>query len=133
MDEEQKKLIDAWLKMYAAFNYDDPEEQGPDYYENFWAFETLCDMTWYEPEKAWPIILAIRSATDNNLILATLAAGHFEDLIQRHGNEFIERIEALAKQDESFRHFIGGAWKHRDMSQDLLDRLRAIALKPYWD
>ncbi len=133
MDEELKKLVDAWIKVSGALNVFQGEPGSEDLDPNFWASERLYDLVQNEPEKAWPIILAIRNATNDYKVLAHLAASHFEDLINAHGEKFIDRIEALAKEDESFRRFIGGVWPRRDIPPQLLERLEAIALKPYWD
>ena len=129
MDEEQKKLVDAWIKMHAAYNSDDPKHHGPDYEANFWAFETLDDMVRHEPGKAWPIILAIRSATDDDRILANLAAGPLEDILARHGEKFIDRVETLARQDEKFLYILTGVWSRSSMSKELWTRISTVTEK----
>ena len=78
-------------------------------------------------------MLAIREATNDYKVLAHLAAGPFEDLINLHGDKFIDRIENLAKADQEFAHFIGGIWPDREMPTELLARLKAIMKKPRWD
>jgi hypothetical protein len=133
MDEETKKLVDAWIKMSNALRVFSGEPGSSELDPNFWASERLYDLVDNEPEKAWPLILAIRSATNDYKVLAHLAASHFEDLINAHGDKFIDRVEALAREDQDFRHFIGGIWPSRDMPEALLGRLKAIALKPHWD
>jgi hypothetical protein len=133
MDADLEKLVNAWIKASKALEVFGGQSGSEDLHPNFWAHEYLLETTHNDPEKAWPILLAIRISTDDQLVLAHLAASHFEDLINMHGYKFIDRIEALAKEDKDFRHFIGGIWPDRGMPQDLLDRFKAIALKPQWD
>ncbi|MEZ0260355.1 MAG: DUF6869 domain-containing protein [Alphaproteobacteria bacterium] len=133
MDDETKKIVDAWIKMSKALSEHREQPKSEEVDPHFWASELLFELVDGDPERAWPILLAIRNATDDQQVLAHLAAGHFEDLINMHGYKFIDRIEALAKEDKDFRHFIGGIWPDREMPQDLLDRFKAIALKPHWD
>src|SRR5258707_8352803 len=45
---------------------------------NFWAFDELCELVLYEPEKSWPIIVRLVSEAPTNLVLANVAAGPLE-------------------------------------------------------
>lgn len=129
MDEETKNLVDAWIKISTALcTFRDPNSNVEE--ANYWAFERLDDLVKNDPEKAWPLILEIRNATNDSKVLAQLAAGPLEDLINSSGDSFIDRIEALAKVDQDFRRLIGGIWPRRDLSEELLLRLKAVALEP---
>jgi len=133
MDEETKKFVDAWINASKALKETIGDPEAAELQPDFWASERLFRLVDEEPEKAWPLLLAIRKATDDQEVLAHLAASHFEDLVNAHGAEFIDRFEALAKEDLEFRHFVGGIWPNRKMPEDLLGRFKAIALKPHWD
>jgi hypothetical protein len=133
MDAELKEVVDDWIKMSEALSSPEGQNGPEDIGSTFWASELLFELVQNEPEKAWPILLAIRKATNNHEVLSHLAASHFEDLINMHGEKFIARIEELCKNDKEFRHFIGGIWPKENMPQELQDRFKAIALKPHWD
>jgi hypothetical protein len=44
-------------------------------------------------------------------VLGVLAAGPLEDLIHDKGDDFIERIELLARRDPAFRLLLRGVWE----------------------
>jgi hypothetical protein len=92
----------------------------------FCAFEKLYDMVRGEPEEAWMIMEQIRRLDSSDSILANLAAGPMEDLLVHHGNQFIERIETLARKDAIFRKMLGAVWRNK-ISEDIWKRLNAVA------
>jgi hypothetical protein len=63
------------------------------------------------PDVAWLSIVELsrRPLTDKQI--AVLAAGWLEDLLSRHGAEFIDRIENEARVYRAFRHLLGGVWR----------------------
>lgn len=101
-----KKYLDKLVKSWIEGNLS--ESGSSEYEQNFWASEYIFKMVDSDPEQAWLAIDAIRQATDNDELLALLAAGHLEDLLVAHGKEFIVRFEELAKTDEGFRKLLGG-------------------------
>jgi len=78
---------------------------------NFWAWEEFERLTRDEPESAWSAILGVVVATDDEYTLAMLAAGPLEDLIDAHGEAFVERIEHIAAADAKFRSVLQGVWR----------------------
>jgi hypothetical protein len=64
------------------------------------------------------------------LVLANLGAGPLEDLLARHGSEFIEQFETLARQDAEFRRLLGVVWQN-NIADDLWLRSKAVA-GPSW-
>lgn len=128
-----QSLVEAWIKASLASGIRDKEERAVAIEPYFWAIERLFELVDDEPEKAWSVIQEIRAATHDHQVLANLAAGHFEDLFNIHGAQFIDRIEVLAGEDVEFRHFLGGVWPDRDLPDELVNRLKAIAMTPRWD
>ena len=59
----------------------------------------------------WKVINLIIKKTSEQSVIGSLAAGPLEDLIQYHGNRFIDRIETEARKNALFRHLLGGVWK----------------------
>ena len=63
------------------------------------------------PDDCWLAILAVLARKPPGEVLAVLAAGPLEDLIGRHGSEFIVRIETEARRSPEFRHLLSGVWE----------------------
>ena len=80
--------------------------------ECFDAYLELDKLVTNEPERAWPLICEIirRISPKDEDLLAYVAAGPLEDLLVRHPDGFIERIEILAQNDAHFRRALSGVW-----------------------
>jgi hypothetical protein len=76
---------------------------------NFWACSEMDDLVTEKPETAWPILLQMLNHTSGQRIF-NLAAGPLEDLLERHGTTFIDRIAAEARQNEKVREALTGVW-----------------------
>ena len=76
----------------------------------FWASSELNDLVSEEPERAWAVILAIVRRSETAEERAYCGAGPLEDLIRANPAEFIDRVEALAQQDEKFRETLAATW-----------------------
>ena len=92
----------------------------------------LYDLTYEEPEKLWLLILEIHHRDQSIAIQQVLAAGPVEDLLAKHGDTFIERVEAEARRDPQFAKLLGGVWKST-MSDAIWDRLQAVWDRRGWD
>ena len=117
---EIRRLAESWVKLHHL-----PEE-APERDVHFWAFAQLNALVRDEPELAWQVAEAIRQLDISDQILANLAAGPIEDLLALHGEEFIDRVEALAQQDAVFKKMLGAVWRN-DISDSVWRRLRAVA------
>jgi len=91
--------------------------------EHFAAGEELDSAISDEPERAWPVICKIIKRIAHDDILAYVAAGPLEDLLVRHPHAFIDRVEALAKQDAHFRRAVSGVWRWNSLPADVRQRL----------
>ena len=92
----------------------------------------LYDLTYEEPEKLWLLILEIHHRDQSIAIQQVLAAGPVEDLLAKHGDTFIERVEAEARRDPQFAKLLGGVWKST-MSDAIWDRLQTVWDRRGWD
>lgn len=108
MDNNLSSLANAW-KSYteAVIKYDihSPEAQS-----KFWAFDQFFDLVRNKPLEALEVILIILKMTDDEIVLASLAAGPLEDLLVVHGEEVIDKIIGLAKSDKNFYALLQGVW-----------------------
>ena len=110
------ELIEAWIKYHAQ------ETRVPDL---FWAWEELENLVDDSPDDAWRIILEIAQRTDNQLVQANLAAGPLENLLVKHGIDFIERVETATHQVPAFTRVILGVWKN-SMDEDIWNRVNTL-------
>jgi hypothetical protein len=97
-------------------------------------FVAWLELDWLvgdDPEQAWSVILQVLSLTDSPEILAQLAAGPLEDLLSKHGDIFIERVELLAKSDARFAFLLGGVWKFM-MTDEIWERVGRVANRTEW-
>jgi hypothetical protein len=83
----QRKLVEAWLT----------------FQRNWWAYEALDRLCAAHPEEAWPLVLALINAADTDELLDSIGAGPLEDLIDKHGDRMIDRIEAAARDNPHLR------------------------------
>ena len=81
----------------------------------WWAVERFMELIHrdgeVEPEDCWKAILRILELDPEPEVIAILAAGPLEDLINHHGPQFIDRIEAEARRNSKFRYLLGGVWE----------------------
>lgn len=119
-----QKIAETWITLY--YLPEDSQERR----ENFWAFNELVGLCNDDPESCWKVIHLIRQLDGNDKILANLAAGPLEDLLVYHGNDFIDRIESLAKKDPQFKKLLGAVWQ-RDTPDSIWKRVKAVAA-PSW-
>ena len=74
-------------------------------------FEAVGDMSAHDPEQCWRFLtIAMRSGL-SDAQLAALSAGPFEDMMKRHGDDFIARVEAEARQDPGMRVLVATVWR----------------------
>ncbi|WP_315741832.1 MULTISPECIES: DUF6869 domain-containing protein [unclassified Bradyrhizobium] len=118
---EPHRLAEAWIKYVQL---PDHEAEASDLFS---AFMQLDNLVSDQPEAAWPIIQQLWALDHTNSMLAIIAAGPVEDLLCRHGPEFIERIEQLARQDPIVKKMLGAVWGRNRMPEDVWRRLKAVA------
>ena len=117
--EQMREIADVWIDLHRL------PEDSPDRQYKFWSFDRLWELVHDDPEAAWNIIQIIRQE-GSDLILSNLAAGPLEDLLVRHGDRFIDRVEALAEHDAQFRRLLGATWQN-SMPPRLWRRIKAVA------
>jgi hypothetical protein len=120
---EQRKLVDDWIELYRA------ERSTSEHDPLFGAFVELDALVSADPDTAWRIILEILKRDEkhrNMRLLGNLAAGPLEDLLVRHGENAIKRVEQESMRDPEFRFLLGGVWQNR-MSDAIWSRVQAAA------
>lgn len=108
MSENREHLAQAWKAYTEAsikFGVESPEAELLS-----WAFDKIYDLAFHKPQDALDAILEINKITDEDRVLANLAAGPLETLLVHHGEEVIDRLITLAKSDPKFRDLLPGVW-----------------------
>ena len=77
----------------------------------WWSKQKFFDLEIDDPESIWAAILLIIEKTSEHRVIAGVAAGPLEDLIENHGAAWIDRIELEARRNPKFRHLLGGVWE----------------------
>jgi len=72
----------------------------------FWAYEEVDRICEDAPKRALLLIEEILHITNNEFVLANLAAGPLETLLARHGNAVISEVEERAAVDSRFRSLL---------------------------
>jgi hypothetical protein len=97
-----------------AIAYVEAQTCGESVHENhplWWPIGRFFDLQYDRPEECWQAILAVLDLNPQESVLGVLAAGPLEDLIDDHGEDFIERIEIEARHSPPFRALLQGVWK----------------------
>lgn len=125
-DAELAALAEGWIAYWTAPK-DSPEREA-----HWWAPEREYDLVREEPDQAWILILEILRRNNTAEILEVLSAGPLEDLLAKHGNYVIERVESEAKSNPSFATLLGGVWKNA-MADDIWVRVQNVWDRRGWD
>lgn len=122
---ELDRLADDWIRHHHA------TKGSPEREETAWTTD-LYELEYHDPETLWLLILAIHARDQSARIQEVLSAGPVEDLLAKHGERFIERVESKARQDPIFAKLLGGVWKNT-MSDEIWERLQAVWDRRGWD
>jgi len=109
MVENLEHLAQAWKAYTEAsikFGVESPEAELLS-----WAFDKTFDLSLDNPHDALDVILEINRITDEERVLANLAAGPLESLLVHHGKDVIDKVIVTARDDSKFRDLLLGVWK----------------------
>jgi hypothetical protein len=105
-DEEIQKWASAYIEAYqdpSLLNTDHPQ---------WWAVEKFMYVgKGVTATDCFKAILAVLPMDPPKNVIAVLAAGPLEDLIEYCGKEVIEDIELQARRNPAFKHLLGGVWE----------------------
>ena len=125
-EAELTDLAESWIAFTKA------HENSEEYNALFWVFDRACDLSNEEPEELWQLILKVLSLNSSNEILAVLSAGPLEDLLAKHGNAMIDRVEKEAKSNPLFAKLLGGVWQN-SMTNEVWARVQTVWNRRGWD
>jgi hypothetical protein len=87
----------------------------------------LADLSFHAPERLWTVAIEILDllGDDEELLIASIGAGPLEDLLNRYGADFVDRIIERARQNRRFRVAASCVWpSHIDPA--IWQRLQAV-------
>lgn len=85
----------------------------------------LDDLVFNDPETGWLVIQEIAARELQEEVAAVFAAGPVENLLARHGRQFIDRVEEKARNDRKFNFILGGVWQNM-MPDAIWERVKKI-------
>jgi hypothetical protein len=111
-----------WRHHQLIFSEDPIERADADHW--FWAWEEVDEAALAASPGIVALLVALAKAAPNDQALAYLGAGPLEDLIRRHGAEFVDAIDLAAQTSESFRVALRCVWYGADTNEAMVPRLR---------
>jgi len=93
--------------------------------QTYWAAAEVSELSRREPDATLDFILEVLRRDPQPRVRANLAAGPLEDLLVYHGPAVIQRVEALAAEENGFRELLSGVWRNR-ISEDVWQRVQAL-------
>ena len=108
-------LSEAWIKASA--------EADASSQENDWSVNYVIDLM-LEGKfcELWTFVLSTYKKPMTGDALGLLAAGPLEDILAHAGEQYIDEIEVLIRQDPAFRQLPGGVWQNA-MSDTIWQRI----------
>lgn len=113
-------MIRDWIRHHAVRRSgDDPL---------FATWERIDSLVRENPDEGWRVCLALVAAAPDDFVLANVAAGPLEDLINEFPDQLIDRIEEEARRDPKFRRCLTGVWGVPDGVGARIAKLTATAV-----
>jgi hypothetical protein len=116
------KLIEDWVRCQ--------EEGAGAPASRFAAWEKVEELVHTDPEVGWSIVLRLVEESPDDLVLSNVAAGPLEDLLVKHGDAILDRVEEQARRDPKFRRCLTGVWGLPSAIRDRLAKYIASVPNP---
>jgi hypothetical protein len=99
---DHAELVTGWIAHHARREMSSGEF--------LWAWEAMRELARQDPVAAWAVTLDLIRAAPDDRLLADIAAGPLEQLIQESHATLMDRVETAARQDPKFRRCLTGVW-----------------------
>jgi hypothetical protein len=107
--QDMSDLADSWIRYQrSTINETADGDRHPD----FDAVMVASGLARKEPGLCLQFLTAMLNRTNDEEVLAVLAAGPLEDMLVYHGAEVIDAVEKLAHEDNRFRQLLFGVWRN---------------------
>lgn len=94
---ELNEWADAYIDVHESGN------SANEHHSCYWAIEKFADMEMDHPDLNWAAMLHIISKSTSDIVIHSLANGPLEELVELHGEAYIEKIEKVAQSNLDFR------------------------------
>ena len=125
-DAELISFAEKWIAYWSA------PENSQERKALSWVSDHEYDLMQEEPEQIWRLILAVLHRNSSNKIQEVLSAGPLEDLLAKHGEAVIEKVETEAISNPLFAQLLGGVWRN-SMTNEIWARVQVVSDKRGWD
>jgi hypothetical protein len=115
-------VVENWIRYHE-------EERTPSD-PLFAAWAEVDDLVRHDPEAAWLLTLQLVAAAPSDRVLAAVAAGPLEDLLNRSGDRVIDRVELHARSNPKFRRCLTGAWGIPASARERLSKYTSTVTDP---
>ncbi|MEQ1644265.1 MAG: DUF6869 domain-containing protein [Pyrinomonadaceae bacterium] len=97
-----RELVENWITYYLnrRKGFDNPSS----------AWEKVDEVIRRDRDKGWELVLELIDAAPDDFILATIAAGPLEDLLNDSPAVLADRVEIEARRSPKFRRCLTGVW-----------------------
>jgi hypothetical protein len=92
--------------------------------ELFDAWDEVYEITHYEPERGWALVLKLLEAAPDDRALCYVAAGPLEDLIVIHGERLLPLIVAAIATNARLRDAIPAVWGADRTATEVVEGIR---------
>lgn len=124
IDRPPSEIAEEWLHAWRESN---TPASGPGVGDSSLDWELPRDF----PELAWTCILLILEQIgrpDEDRRFSVLAAGPLEELMNLHGEAFIDRAVGQTQLDPRFALLLGGVWRS-EIAESVWERMGAVATR----
>ena len=71
----------------------------------------LIELSETQPEVVWDVIVEVTRRQPTDEVLGMLGTGPLEDLMWKHGRDFIDRVEEEARINSELRNLLSGIYR----------------------
>lgn len=116
------ELAYKWIE-FTQLNKDDPQ-----YHIKFYIWEEVYEITHSDFARGYELILSILKQTEDELVLANLAAGPIEDLLSNFANDGLARLTKDVKKNGKLKRTLQGVWQGgmNDSEWKLFNQIRSL-------
>jgi AcrR family transcriptional regulator len=117
MNETLDGLVDGFFRHWRS--KDDRDFPG---------WERVDEIVDRDPERAWPLMLALVERAPGDDALWCVAAGPLETFLVKHGSDWLEEICEAAKSPR-FRIALAGVWQRERMAPTVRQQVERLEAK----
>jgi hypothetical protein len=103
-------VFDTWSRYHLNYRSKDRANQQPDVAVDYWAWELIDSLVYWDPDAAWTLFLGYLEYEDDPGCRDAAGIGWLESINFTHAAEFIDRIEAEAPTNERLRVVMRGMY-----------------------